>query len=93
MILVLFMSVRDTDYIGWYRQSRILGILLTALRPDSAREGLDSLKTRLMDRLRRALTLTRGQSLQIRVLEAGEITAFTVSDHPAQFPISKGQLQ
>ena len=83
-IRALSSKYRDTDYIGWYRQGRILGVLLTALHQDSAKDGYDILKIRVMDTLGTALRFTRGHSLQICVLEPGELTAFTASDHPAQ---------
>ncbi|HEU5408741.1 MAG TPA: hypothetical protein VFU48_13310 [Nitrospira sp.] len=89
-ISALFSSCRDTDYIGWYRQGRILGVLLTALRPDFAGEGCDNLRTRLMDGIRSARTFTDDHSLQIRVLEQTELTAFDASDHPAPSSGSKG---
>ncbi|BFU93454.1 MAG: hypothetical protein NTNFB02_01760 [Nitrospira sp.] len=68
-ISLLSMSVRDTDYIGWYRHGRIIGVLLTTVRTGSARDGRDSLKTRLEDSLHGGLTLMNGHSLQIHALE------------------------
>ncbi len=87
-ISVLSGSCRDTDYIGWYLQGRILGVLLTALRPDSAGAGCDNLRIRLVDGLRCALM--DHHSLQIRVLEETELTAFDASDHPVPSSDSKG---
>ena len=89
-ISALSRSCRDTDYIGWYRQGRILGVLLTALRPDFAGEGCDNLRTRLVDGIRSARTFMDDHSLQIRVLEQTELTAFDASDHPAPSSGSKG---
>lgn len=80
---VLSSSCRDTDYIGWYQRGRILGVLITALRPDSVRDGCDNLMTRLVGRLRAVLTFADNHSLQIRVLEQSEVTAFCVSNHSA----------
>lgn len=74
-ISVLSGCCRDTDYIGWYRQGRILGVLLTTLRLDSARDGCESLMARVEDRLRDALTFSADHSLQIRVLEQDELSA------------------
>ena len=85
-ISVLSSSCRDTDYIGWYRQGRILGVLLTALRPDSTGEGCDNLTTRLVDGIRSARTFTDDLSLQIRMLELRELAAFNASDHSAPSP-------
>lgn len=88
-ISVLSGSCRDTDYIGWYRDNRILGVMLTALRPDSARDGRDSLMARLVGSLRGVLPSTDGHSLQIRVLEQSELTTFNVADHPVPLSGSK----
>ena len=88
---VLFNRIRETDYIGWYRHARIMGILLTALRPDSASDGHDSLQNLLMDRLSGALTLADDHALQIVVLQQDELRAFSASDDTALFPAdSKG---
>lgn len=80
-VSVLSSSCRDTDYIGWYRQGRILGVLLTALRQDSAGDECDNLKARVVNHLRGTLTFTDDHSLQIRMLELCELTAFNASDH------------
>jgi len=88
-ISILSSNSRDTDYIGWYRKNRILGVLLTTLQPESAREGCDTLKVRLADRLRGLLTFTDDHFLQIRVLEPGELTALKAFDDPASFSGSK----
>lgn len=85
-ISVLTSSCRDTDYVGWYRQDRILGVLFTTLRPDSDRDGCDNLKTRLVDRLHDVSAFTNDPSLQIRVLELDELGALNLTDHPAPFP-------
>lgn len=81
MISVLSMSIRDTDYVGWYRQGRILGVLLTTLAADSSAERCDNLKTRVMTKLCSVLTSTDGHSLQIRVLDESELTTFNAVDH------------
>lgn len=90
-ISVLSLSCRDTDYIGWYRQCLIVGVLLTALRPDSGGDdGYDNLKTRVMDRLHSVLVPMIDHSLQIRVLEDSELTTFNASDRP---PLSCGSKE
>jgi hypothetical protein len=68
-ISLLSMSVRDTDYIGWVRDGRIIGVLLTTIQPGSIRDGRHSLKTRLQENLDGGLTLTTGHSIQIDVRE------------------------
>jgi len=88
-VSILSCDCRDTDYLGWYRQNRILGVLLTALQPESAREGCDTLKVRLADRLRGLRIFTDDHFLQIRVLEPGDLTASNAFDDPAPLPGSK----
>lgn len=88
-ISMLSRSCRDTDYIGWYRQDRILGVLLTALQPDFAKGGCEKLKDRLLTGLQDARTFPAGYSLQVRVLQQEELTAFNAYDNPAPFPGSK----
>jgi hypothetical protein len=80
-ISILSSSCRDTDYIGWYRQDRILGILLTALQSDSAREGCENLTGRLMGSLHSAVTVPKSDTLKIRPLDESELTAFIASSH------------
>ena len=88
-ISVLSSRCRDTDYIGWHEQGRILGVLLTALRPDSTGEGYDNLTTRLVDGLRSTLPSMNDRSLQIRMLELSELTAFDASNRPVPSAGSK----
>jgi hypothetical protein len=86
ILSVLFSRCRDTDYIGWYRQDRIMGVLLTALQPDSSREGCDNLKSRIIESLRSLPTFPDDHSLHIRVCERNEPTAFDASCHPVPSP-------
>jgi len=69
VISLLSMSVRDTDYIGWHQHGRIIGVLLTMVRPDSDRDVCLSLKARLENSLYDGLALTHGHSIQIHTLE------------------------
>ena len=80
---LLSKNYRDTDYIGWYRQGRILGVLLTAFHPHSAKDGYAILKNRVRDGFAHTLGFTAYPSVQIRVLEPAELTAFTASGDPA----------
>lgn len=74
-------SSRDTDYVGWYRQGRIIGVLITTLRRNYVIEGGTNLETRLVDRLCGGLATTHNHSLQMRVLDLGELTTFSASSH------------
>jgi hypothetical protein len=82
---VLFNHVRETDYIGWYRDGWIMGILLTALRQDSSCDVRDGLKNRLVDRFSDALTLAHDHRLQIEMLDQDELRTFNASDDTALF--------
>lgn len=89
-IALLSTSLRATDYIGWYREKYILGAILTTLQPNSVVDGYHNLKTRLADRLCGLGIFTDDHSLQIRVIEQSEFTAFNASVHPASSPGFKG---
>jgi len=91
-ISLLSISVRGTDYIGWYWHGRVIGVLLTTGRPGSARDGCHSLKTRLEDSLCGGLTVENGHSLQIHVSEQDKLRALNPADHLVTFPSSEGQV-
>jgi len=78
--LVLSSNSRDTDYIGWYRQGRIVGVLLTTIRRDSIVEGCEEVKARFLRCIRGALPVRDDHSLHICLLKPDELGAFTVSD-------------
>lgn len=86
---VLSSNCRDTDYIGWHRHGIILGLLVTTLKPDFVNNACDKLKTRLVERLCGVMAFTDDQSLQIRVLQPGELTIFNASDNPASSTVFK----
>lgn len=88
-ILSLYSNCRDTDYIGWYRQDQILGVLLTTIRRDSIVDGCEEIKARFVRSIRGALLVRDDHSLHICLLRPGELGAFTVSDQPAPSPDSK----
>ena len=85
-ILVLSGNSRETDYIGWYRQDHILGVLLTTIRRDSIVDGCEEIKARLVRSIRGALTVREDHSLHICLLKPDELGAFTVSDQSAPSP-------
>jgi len=78
-IAKLSMSVRATDYIGWYRQGRVMGVLLTTIRPGALGEGCDRVRASLVDRLHDSLILTDDCSLHIRVFEPDELGELTAA--------------
>lgn len=82
---------RDTDYIGWYRQGHIVGVLLTTLQRNSIVDGCKTLHTRLLDQLCGAFAVTETHSLRMHVLEPGELRTFNASDHSPSPPALKNQ--
>jgi hypothetical protein len=65
----LFRTLRETDYIGWYRETHILGGVLTVLGQDSAVEVSVRIQQRVMDILRVAVSVEKNRRLQIRICE------------------------
>lgn len=86
-ICLLSHSCRDTDYVGWYRQGHIVGVLLTTLQPDSVVDGCKTLQARLTDRLCAGLALREAHSIQMYVLEPGQITTFNAANQSPAPPV------
>ncbi|WP_413936764.1 hypothetical protein [Nitrospira sp. BLG_1] len=90
-ISLLSRNCRDTDYVGWYRQGRIVGILMTTLQRDSAVHGCKTLQARLLDRLSGVFSPTNVHSLQMHGLDPGELTTFNPLNYPPSCPVSENQ--
>lgn len=71
----LFRNIRDTDYIGWYREGRVLGGVLTLLGRDSMPDGCTRIRTNLVDTLQSELRLNHRHGVQVRVCEPHEVEA------------------
>jgi hypothetical protein len=79
-------SLRETDYIGWYLDGRIVGAVLTVLAQESMAQVASHLQKRLGEILQSELSIEESRRLQIRVclhdelegIELGEKT-FAVS--------------
>lgn len=69
----LFRSLRETDYIGWYLEGRIVGGVLTVLGQDPAVEMSGHIQQRLMETLRVELRVEENSRLQIRVCHHHEL--------------------
>jgi hypothetical protein len=65
-------SFRETDYIGWYREGRIVGAVLTVLTQESMALVPTQLQPRLVECLRAKLGIEEFSRLQIRVCEPHE---------------------
>ena len=66
-------SFRETDYIGWYREGRIVGAVLTVLTQESMALVPTQLQPRLVDCLRTELGIEEFSRLQIRVCEPHDL--------------------
>ena len=60
-------SLRETDYIGWYRDGRIVGAILTVLERESMAQVSTHLQPRLVENIRAKLGVEEISRLQIRV--------------------------
>jgi hypothetical protein len=66
-------SLRETDYIGWYRDGRIIGAVLTVLVQESMARVSTHLQSRLVETLRAELGIEEISRLQIRVCQHHEL--------------------
>ena len=73
VLAALSRNLRDTDYIGWYREGRILGGVLTLLGRESVVDGCTRLRMSLVENLRSELGLETSRSVQIRLYQHDEI--------------------
>jgi hypothetical protein len=73
VVKALFRSLRETDYIGWYREGRIVGGVLTVLEQDSAVEVSGRIQQRVMDILPAGVSAEENSRLQIRVCQCHEL--------------------
>ena len=65
VIAVLSRSLRETDYIGWYREEHVVGVILTAFRPDSVTDRDNSVRTRVENLLLTALPSKQGCFIKV----------------------------
>ena len=68
-------SFRETDYIGWYRDGRIVGAVLTVLTQESMVLVPTKLQPRLVECLRAELGIEEFSRLQIQVCHSHELEA------------------
>ena len=69
----LFRTVRETDYIGWYLEGRIVGGVLTLLGQDSEVEVSARIQQRLMEIFRAEVSVEKNGRLQIRICQHHEL--------------------
>lgn len=67
----LHLALRDTDVIGWYRQGRVAGVVLTvpAGAPDAAVSA--PLERRVVEDLRQRMPAHLARILRVRVVQRG----------------------
>jgi hypothetical protein len=73
VVKALSRSLRETDYIGWYLEGRIVGGVLTVLGQDSAVELSVRIQQRLMEMLRVKLSVEEHSRLRIRFCQLHEL--------------------
>jgi hypothetical protein len=65
----LWLSVRETDVIGWYRQDRVIGAVLTQLEDQPASDVLPLIRQRVRKILRDALHGGAADRLRMHVYQ------------------------
>ena len=73
VMAALSRSLRETDYIGWYCDGRIVGAVLTVLVQESLELVAGHLQKRLVEILRAELGVEETSRLQIRVCHHHEL--------------------
>jgi hypothetical protein len=73
VIAASFHSLRETDYIGWYRDGRIVGAVVTVLARASMAQVSTHLQPRLAENIRAKLGVEARSRLQIRVCQQYEL--------------------
>jgi len=66
-------SLRETDYIGWYRDGRIIGAVLTGLVQEFMAPAVSHLQKRLTEVLQVEFSIEASHRLQIRVCQHHEL--------------------
>lgn len=69
---VLSHCLRETDYIGWYRDGRVVGGVLTAIGKESGADQIESLRARIVDNLRHELGEKDSGGVQVRICSCEE---------------------
>lgn len=73
VIAALFRCLRDTDYIGWYREGHIVGAVLTVLEQNSVKDVFNLLRLRLDEILKTEVCLWERRGLLIRLCQYPEL--------------------
>lgn len=68
-------SLRETDYVGWYRDGQIVGAVLTVLVEETIAQVSTHIQPRLMEVIRAELGVKESSRLQIRVCQHHELVS------------------
>jgi len=86
LVPILSNMLRETDYLGWYRENQILGGVLTALREKGADEVASRIEQRFWWRMGKEFQVQDFARLRVRLFSAQEFASlqstnslFTVS--------------
>ena len=74
VMAALSRSLRETDYIGWYRDGRIVGTVLTVLEQESMALVPTQVQPRLVECLRAKIGIEEFSRLQIQVCQPHEVS-------------------
>ena len=72
----LSQSLRETDYIGWYREGHIIGGVLTVSEPDSIIEVHKRIHERVTKTLHNRLGSEESQSFHVKLCRQHELQDF-----------------
>jgi hypothetical protein len=75
-------SLRETDYVGWYRDGHIVGAVLTVLVQETMAQVSTHLQPRLMEIIRAELGVEESRRLQIRVCQHHELARIEFGEGP-----------
>lgn len=79
VLAMLSRNLRDTDYIGWYRDGMVVGGVLTLLGRDSAVDAGVRLRATLTAILLAELGQEESHCVQVRVCQQHEVSTFELS--------------
>ena len=73
VMIAMSSCVRETDYVGWYRQGHIVGGVLTVIGKDVPVEAIGGLNGRLLETFRAELGLETSSTIRICICSHEEI--------------------
>ena len=80
VIAAMSRCLRDTDYIGWYHEGRVVGGVLTVVGRDSVADVCNRLRPRLVEILRAELGVEESRRFQIRVYQPHELEGVEIGE-------------